>query len=554
MHDRGEFRHLSACLALALCAVAISGCGSSSTPTDSRGVPTENPVIGAASGCEAIAFPSVAWTLCEVQNIANTLQNTALHTALLPGLLADTTRYQVARVSLLLTDPERQPNPNSCTAIALCPIDPRVQGWESAGGLVEPVLYTSRSGATISGHIWATVEGPARRPGVIIVNGSVVGYEPIYWYAAQTLARSGFVVMTFDAQGEGMSDQFGETPDQLEAAFAGIPALGVVKPAEVTGFGLGGNGLPFYDGGADALDFFVSTPAKPFVPVPSRSSGTSHAAKQDRRVAAGLNAGFNPLWQMLDSSRLGIAGHSYGAEAASWLVQQDPRLSAAVAWDALCVPVSPSPDEVVALATAAVNRLAGALPLPAGYGLPTECFGAPAGPAPAITKPALSITSDYLLVPVPYATPPDPDIKAQASHIYSAQGVDTGTVVIRGGTHFDFNDVPAILPASLRGIDLVAWYTTAWFSKYLKHDPAADAMLTSTRWQDDEATASADITGDANLLSWHYRSRLDIGLHGGGRFRCENLRRGCAGQVEGARDGGPENYSFADIVNPATAD
>ena len=535
----------------ALC-LAMAACSQSSAPTASAS--GDNPIVGTATGCDAATFPSAAWTQCEAQNVANTLENSTLHLSLLPDLLADTSSYQTARLSLLVTDPERQPNPNSCTTIALCPIDPRVQGWAAAGELVAPVLYTSRSGATISGHVWATKEGPAKRPGIVIINGSIVGYEPIYWYAAQTLARSGFVVMTFDTQGEGMSDQFGEAPDQLEDAFAGIPALGVVKPEDVAGFGLGGNGLPFYDGGADALNFLVSTPSSLYVPVASRSSGTSHAAKQDRRVAAGLNTAYNPLWQLLDSKHLGVAGHSYGAEAASWLVQNDSRLSAAVAWDALCIPVSPSPDEITALATAPVNKLANAAPLPAGYGLGTECFGAPTGPAPAITKPALSITSDYLVVPVPYVAPPDPDIKSEASHIYSQHHVDTGSIVIRGGTHFDFNDVPLVLPASLRGIDLVAWYTSAWFSKYLKHDPAADAMLISTRWQNDAATAAVDAAGDPNLLSWHNRSRLDIGLHDGKRFKCENLRLGCQGQVDAGNDGGPTEYSFAKVVASGNQD
>jgi hypothetical protein len=32
-------------------------------------------------------------------------------------------------------------------------------------GLVRPVLFTARNGATISGHVWATVAGPARRQG-----------------------------------------------------------------------------------------------------------------------------------------------------------------------------------------------------------------------------------------------------------------------------------------------------------------------------------------------------------------------------------------------------
>src|SRR3954451_6918302 len=127
--------------------------------------------------------------------------------------------------------------------------------------------------------------------------------------------------MTFDAQGEGMSDQFGEAPDQREGAFAGTPGLGLLASRP----GLGGSGISFYDGGADALDFFASTPERPYEPVAGRTSGTSHAAKQRRRVAAGRNAAYNPLWLMLDRSALGVTGHSYGAQAASWLVQQDPR-------------------------------------------------------------------------------------------------------------------------------------------------------------------------------------------------------------------------------------
>jgi hypothetical protein len=40
-------------------------------------------------------------------------------------------------------------------------------------GLVKPVLFTARSGATISGHVWAARSGPASRPGIVITNGSV---------------------------------------------------------------------------------------------------------------------------------------------------------------------------------------------------------------------------------------------------------------------------------------------------------------------------------------------------------------------------------------------
>lgn len=507
--------------------------------------------------CALAPYPSPAWSACEARNVAATGQNPLGAGPLTTGVVAETLAYQKARAQALLADPERRPNPNPCTTVLLCPVDPRLQRWKDHDGLVEPVLYTSRSGATISGHIWATRTGPAKRPGVVIVNGSIVGFEQIYWFAAQALAKAGFVVMTFDAQGEGNSDQFGAYPDQLEAAFAGTPGLGFLGPKPAAGPGLGGNGLPFYDGGADALDFMLSTPTQPYQPEPSRTSGTSHADKQARRVAAGLNAGHNPLHALLDGSRIGLAGHSYGAVAASWLAQHDPRVRTAVAWDSLCVPVSPAPDEIAAFTAAPVNRLAGAVPGGLLYGLPVQCFGAPAGPAPAITKPALGLNGDYLAAGIPYLTPPRPQEKAAASFAYSAAGVDTGNITVRAGTHFDFNDVPLVLPASRRGIDLVTWYTVAWFAKYLQNDPLADRMLMSTRWQNDAAAAKALPAGEPNVYSWHYRSRLSITQANGQRFQCEDLRKGCAGQVPAANDCGATPYAFATVATgptqPATA-
>ena len=82
------------------------------------------------------------------------------------------------------------------------------------------MLFTARDGATLSGHVWATVAGPAKRPGIVITNGSVQADEEMYWYAAQTLAKAGYVVLTFDPQGQGQSDTYGQSPDQNE----GVPA------------------------------------------------------------------------------------------------------------------------------------------------------------------------------------------------------------------------------------------------------------------------------------------------------------------------------------------
>ncbi len=539
---------------LAAMLTLLAACGSSS-PAGNANPAAQAQVLGTApvsapSGCELAAYPSLQWTQCETQNVLVTLENVVPDLALEPQITAATLAYQAARLQVLVTDPARQPNPNSCTAVVLCPIDPRLQNWADGSGIVATALYTSRSGATMSSHIWATKNGPAKRPGIVIINGSIIGYEQAYWYAAQALAKAGFVVMTFDTQGEGMSDQFGQAPDQLEDAFAGIPVLGVFGPPPPTGLGLGGNGLPFYDGGEDALDFFLSTPSNPYLPVPSRSTATSHNAKQQSRVAAGLDNAYNPFWQMLDAGSIGLTGHSYGAIASSWLAQQDPRVSAEVAWDSLCVPTWPSPDELVAFGTAPVNQILGAVqvPLPL-YGFNPDCFAAPAPPAPAITKPALGINSDYLLAPVPYLTPPSPLDKTQSSITYSDAGVDSGNIVIRGGTHLEYDDAPVPgLPSSLRGVDLATWYTVAWFEKYLLHDPNADAKLLTARWRNDPIAATIDPGKDSNLYSWHYKSRLDLTLASGQHFDCENLRDGCPGQTTPSEDcGGPATYNFVTV-------
>src|SRR3954447_18031720 len=58
--------------------------------------------------------------------------------------------------------------------------------WGPKGyGLVQPVLFTARDGATIAAHVWATRAGPAKRPGIVITNGCLQAPERVYWYTAQ---------------------------------------------------------------------------------------------------------------------------------------------------------------------------------------------------------------------------------------------------------------------------------------------------------------------------------------------------------------------------------
>jgi hypothetical protein len=134
----------------------------------------------------------------------------------------------------------------------------------------------------------------------------------------------------------------------------------------------------------------------------------------------------------------------------------------------------------------------------AAPGAPAQTIGesgCPSTPADRtvvpITKPTLGMSADYGLPPAPNTQLPDPNAKSTWSLNYSKAGVDTGEIIIRGGSHLDFSFIPnQAFGASLRGADEIAWYTTAWFDKYLKGDPGADARLLTERWRNDPIEGS----------------------------------------------------------------
>jgi dienelactone hydrolase len=484
----------------------------------------------AAPAGGAQAFSPRPWSPgTEAQNYSKveerqTIYDTPGYQLMLRAISARNTADALAQQA---RDPEREFLDHVCAFDADgCAGDVRLDGWQTGGhGLVQPVHFTARSGATLSGHVWATRSGPVRRPGIVITDGSVQADEQMYWYAAQALAKAGYVVLTFDPQGQGQSDTPGEDPDRLE----GFPAQR--------------DGRPFFDGTEDAIDFLVSTPTRPYLPLPACSTGTSHAARQRSRVARGLDSGYDPFWALLDPGRIGLAGHSYGAAAVSYIGQWDPRVAAVVAWDNL------SP------------------PSPAGQGsFPPSEAGCPADPAARrpvpVTKPALGMSADYFMPPLPTTSQPDATgctppadpvtafvvpfgCKSTVSRQYSRLGVDSGELIIRGGSHLDFSFIPdPAFGATLRGADMIAWYTTAWFDRYVRGDPTADARLLTTRWRSDRAEAAIDPAHDGNMFSDYYASRLDVHV-AGHVVDCEDLRSGCPGLVD--QDGAPPDYAYVTV-------
>lgn len=386
-------------------------------------------------------------------------------------------------------DPERTFEGQLCwQKMDGCAGEVRAYDWSARGaGLATPVSWVARNGSVISGHVWATPDGPAERPGAVLTTGSVQAPEELYWTAAQALAKAGYVVLTWDVQGQGLSDTPGEGVDRGD----GVPSQG---------------GQPFYDGTEDALDFFFSSPDRPYAPRRSCSTGTDHTPKQVARVAAGKGSAFNPFGGLLDRGRVGIFGHSLGAAAVSYIGQLDPRVKAIVAYDNLA---ATAPDAAK----------------------PPFACASGSSPRPAVvppTKPALGISNDYGLTPQPNTSEPDPAAKTVASRLLSQAGTDSMELVVRGGTHYESSVVPnPAFGGTLRGNDLEVFYTVAWFDRYVRGDRSATARLLTDRWRRDAAGAAVDPDGDPNDLSRYYRSRVDIAGADGRRVVCESLRDGC---------------------------
>ena len=189
-----------------------------------------------------------------------------------------------------------------------CAGDVRLYDWEAKGyGIVEPVLFTARSGATISGRVWATKAGPAKRPGIVITNGSVQAPERLYWFAAQTLAKAGYVVLTSDPQGQGQSDERGEAPDENEGS-----------PAQT-------DGRPFFDGTRGRARLLPLHAEERLQAAPELRE--RHEPRAEAEPARRSRASTPPTTRSGSCSnpqKIGLAGHSFGAAGVSFVGPEGP--------------------------------------------------------------------------------------------------------------------------------------------------------------------------------------------------------------------------------------
>jgi hypothetical protein len=298
-----------------------------------------------------------------------------------------------------------------------------VDRWQQlTGGRAIRVTFKALDGAQLHGHVWLppkTVPRPkGGYPGVVITDGSVQAYENLYYWAAEGLAQYGYEVMTYDVQGQGDSDLFPKNCTPTDCA--GVPYQ---------------QSYNFYQGAEDSLDYFLSRAN------PGRSS--------------------------LDPQHVGIAGHSLGASAVSWVSQCDTRVKAVVAWDDL-IPID-------------IKKCRQNVTVPTPYR------------STRLHTPALATTNDYEFNVQPATTVPNPHGDSNAGGLdgdagyqsLAKAGLDTELVSFRNGTHLTYTYIDLVLPSNELSERFAFYYTLAWFDRYLRadHDPftaqSAYSRLTS---------------------------------------------------------------------------
>jgi pimeloyl-ACP methyl ester carboxylesterase len=141
----------------------------------------------------------------------------------------------------------------------------------------------------------------------------------------------------------------------------------------------------------------------------------------------------SPVHTVLDTSRVGVIGHSMGAIATMALQAVEPRVHAAVA----AAPISES-----------------------------------MAPFDANPIPVMIQTGDHdgPVAPVPFVNP------AVVRPVYEKLTQDRAFIVADASSHAEHTNYP-LLPTASWGLELAGSYSLAWMDYHLRHDPAALAVL-----------------------------------------------------------------------------
>ena len=384
--------------------------------------------------------------------------------------------------------------------------------WAPDRGRVWAVSFRNRYDARISAHLWAPRKGVGRAPypAVVFVNGAGASEEQ-YWSFAEDLAEHGYVVLTFDPQGDGRSDAApADRYCDPDGRWREPQEMGVREHGDCAG-----------QNGDDVSETVGQGPGVVELVVGGHTGRQGTLDVQDlyrqiepNYVFGALDArdylvsARSPVRSLVDRDRVAVVGHSIGAYAAALTGNGDPkrRFAAAVSMDSYA------------------RLMHGVRP----------------------RVPTLYLQSEQEFFSGPRLAPPPPTALHATRADYTRfrrAGVPVMFGVLASSTHQEFAYVgpEAHLPASSTGQRVATYYVLAWLDRWLRSSPDAAQRLLAKRF-DNSVDRSSIGLGRWNpltmenepyriagapvrdALSSYYVSRADFGSH-----HCTDLRRaaGC---------------------------
>ncbi len=404
--------------------------------------------------------------------------------------------------------------------------DPFRRNWSGTRGQSIPVEFPNRYGAMLRGHLhlpcvgvqagaercsWPdpitrkVVHGPL--PAVVVLPGFGTT-EAVYSPLSQQLAEHGYAVLSIDPQGQGKSDP--DPPDPRYCLAEGD--WRAPQEADLTERGACAGHDPSSDGEAPLVDddfqpvLQAARAASPAVSDQVLALAIFASLHYDREefvedlpdtyerfrtrfTFAGIDAAdwlvspLNPFHALVDADRVGVVGHSAGADAAiiAGNAHRQRRFRAAVAWDT--------------------------------FGTP------PWGNALVPTIPTMIHNSEQAQFTFPWGIhPPNPEMLPahRTFETFERAGVPAYLFALRGSTHNEWAWFPdaLIFPpfgnASSKGMQVSVHLTLAWFDRWLKghgsrvHAAHARTRLTAERFDDTADRSSIgqgtyDPIADANV-------------------------------------------------------
>jgi pimeloyl-ACP methyl ester carboxylesterase len=380
--------------------------------------------------------------------------------------------------------------------------------WAPDRGRVWAVSYRNRYDARISAHLWAPRPGigHAPYPAVVFVNGAGASEEH-YWSFAQDLAEHGYVVLTFDPQGDGRSDAApADRYCDPDGRWRKPQEMGVREHGDCAG-----------QNGDDVSETVGQVPGVVDIVVGGHTGqqGTLDVQSLYRQIEPNyvfgaldardyLVSARSPVRSLVDRDRVAVVGHSMGAYAAALTGNGDPkrRFTAAVSMDSFA------------------HLMHGVRP----------------------RVPTLYLQSEQEFFSGPRLAPPPPTAlhATRADYVqFRRSGVPVMFGVLASSTHQEFEYVgpEAHLPASSTGQRVATYYVLAWLDRWLGSAPGAGRRLVAKRFDASVDRSSIGLgrwnpltttnepyriagTPVRDALSSYYVSQADFGNH-----HCTDLRK-----------------------------